>query len=517
MRVTSDVTGAGNLTLLNVTRRISGKYRITVYSPNTGEEVYSHNYTLHVQAPVSEPLLNLSCRLDGGLDIVCKSDAGDQPSFSILVNGELLKENSLSWRSMGGFAEVNDTVTSPGPWNITCSVRNGVSQRGIWKSPVTCPVPLSDPVIKAQCLDDGSPRISCSVENGTDPIFSLSVNGTVVQIDVTEVNVTLSSPGSGSAHCSVRNNLGEKQKNLTFRACPVPPSVPVLKFSCHNGSLEVSCMTEKGTDLVFSLSVNGEIISENTTKDERRTRAPVSSPGPWDVHCSVRNHLQEKNATQIFQACPLPLSVPIITTSCQSDGSARVACEVENENNATYSWIVNGEIRHGLIVPNITLNAIAFTSGAVNVSCSAQNSYSQEHSNDTYVFCEAPLSDPVMKASCLSNGSAVVTCWVVRGSAPTFLLTVNREEIDPPYNRSSPLGFNYTLSTKGPWNISCSVEKFMKSVTNTTSHSCPVASASLCLSCLQKSLIGGFVALVVTTSPLFIAAFYIGRNTIKEQ
>ncbi|XP_066454672.1 Fc receptor-like protein 5 isoform X2 [Eleutherodactylus coqui] len=297
----------GTINLINVTWKNSGKYNVIVNDRITGSVVFTHTYTLHVQAPVSDPFLNVSCRLDGGADIICGTDTREDLLFSIMVNKGLLLENATSSKMVGN--EVHTAAASPGPWDITCSVRNHVSDSKT-RTNVICPVPLSDPVLEASCLNNGSLSISCSVENGTDTIFFLNVNGTLLSTNVKNgmkrINhVTVSSPDPWDVHCHVNNSLGEKSAKETNITCPVPLSDPVLNVSCHNDrTLAISCSVENGTDPTFSLSVNEELILKNVSTESKRVNVTVSVSESWDVHCSVRNNLGEKNTSKSYKTCP---------------------------------------------------------------------------------------------------------------------------------------------------------------------------------------------------------------------
>ncbi|KAG9473051.1 hypothetical protein GDO78_015326 [Eleutherodactylus coqui] len=201
-----------------------------------------------------------------------------------MVNKGLLLENATSSKMVGN--EVHTAAASPGPWDITCSVRNHVSDSKT-RTNVICPVPLSDPVLEASCLNNGSLSISCSVENGTDTIFFLNVNGTLLST------------------------------NLTFYLL-VPLSDPVLNVSCHNDrTLAISCSVENGTDPTFSLSVNEELILKNVSTESKRVNVTVSVSESWDVHCSVRNNLGEKNTSKSYKTCP--------------GGTWNITCSVRNE------------------------------------------------------------------------------------------------------------------------------------------------------------------------------------------
>ncbi|XP_056409661.1 uncharacterized protein LOC130331362 isoform X2 [Hyla sarda] len=415
----------GNLTLRNITRNNSGNY--TVIVRKGGDEVFTHNYNLHVQDPVSVPLLYVSCLPDGGSNISCRIITGSDPSVSITVNGDLLV-NSPSSRTTGDVNEVSVLVDSPGPWDITCSVRNRVSDNETRKTGENCPVPPSVPVLVGWCLHDGRQEVSCSVEYGSDLIFSLSGNRTLLE-NVRKyhkrVNVTLPSSGSWDVHCSVRNNLGMKNKTETFQACPVPPSHPVLKVSClQDGGSELSCSVEKGTGLVFSLTVNGESL-KNVTKQEKSINVILSSSGPWDIHCSVTNNLGKENKTETLE-CSVPVSVPILNVSCHHDGSVRGFCSVEVGTDVSYTWTVNGEIITWNTDPNLTINSSEFTSGAINFSCSVENSISRGQSNVTNIDCGDPCS-PCLRNSII-GGSVALIVTIIALCIASYYMDHNRRE-----------------------------------------------------------------------------------------
>ncbi|XP_077335659.1 T-cell surface antigen CD2-like isoform X2 [Lithobates pipiens] len=128
------------------------------------------------------------------------------------------------------------------------------------------------------------------------------------------------------------------------------------------------------------------------------------------------------------------------------------------------------------------------------------------------VHVEVPVSDPVLDVRCLQNGSAEISCWVENGTDPSIYLTVSGGlEV---YNvTSSERTVRVTVppvSSPDSWNIRCSAKNnISERSTNQTQDACPVKP---CLSCLWKSLIGGFLVLLVTMPPIFIAHWYLLRG-----
>ncbi|XP_063806638.1 pregnancy-specific beta-1-glycoprotein 3-like isoform X2 [Pseudophryne corroboree] len=413
-----NVSEDGNLTLYNVTRENAGDYTVTVTTRSTGATIITANYTLHVQAPLSQAAANFSCFPDGSAKASCWVGEGSDPDYSWSLDGR-----SVQGRSISGYSQ----ISLPPPVSVTlrCNVRNKISDTNT-SVVISCPVPLSQVAANFSCLQDGSAEASCWVGEGSDPDYSWSLDGRSVQrMSISRYSqISLPPPVSGTLRCNVSNKISN-------------------------------------------------------------------------------------NSTSVIIFCPVPLSVPIVNASCAMDGSASLSCLVENGMNASYRWTVGGNSSHGNKT-DITVSARHFIPGAINVSCSVTNSVSEETSNQTQIFCPAPVSDPVLNVSCLQNGLAVISCWVLSGTDPSFSLTVNGQLVA--VNASSRwAGVNYTVPIGGPWNVSCSViNQLGGSVTDPSVYTCL---GSRCYTCLEKSVMWGTVVLIVTTAPLIIATFYTVYST----
>ncbi|XP_063806637.1 uncharacterized protein LOC134988659 isoform X1 [Pseudophryne corroboree] len=498
-----NVSEDGNLTLYNVTRENAGDYTVTVTTRSTGATIITANYTLHVQAPLSQAAANFSCFPDGSAKASCWVGEGSDPDYSWSLDGR-----SVQGRSISGYSQ----ISLPPPVSVTlrCNVRNKISDTNT-SVVISCPVPLSQVAANFSCLQDGSAEASCWVGEGSDPDYSWSLDGRSVQrMSISRYSqISLPPPVSGTLRCNVSNKISNNSTSVII-FCPVPLSVPLLNDSCHrNGSSEVTCTAQTGTDPSFYLMVNGVLLRGNYTSPQRRVTVTVSPPGPWSVTCSVQNTISNSSASIPDMTCAVPLSVPIVNASCAMDGSASLSCLVENGMNASYRWTVGGNSSHGNKT-DITVSARHFIPGAINVSCSVTNSVSEETSNQTQIFCPAPVSDPVLNVSCLQNGLAVISCWVLSGTDPSFSLTVNGQLVA--VNASSRwAGVNYTVPIGGPWNVSCSViNQLGGSVTDPSVYTCL---GSRCYTCLEKSVMWGTVVLIVTTAPLIIATFYTVYST----
>ncbi|XP_018430174.1 PREDICTED: uncharacterized protein LOC108802820 [Nanorana parkeri] len=223
------------------------------------------------------------------------------------------------------------------------------------RAEVTCPVPLSDIAVSSSCLPDGSAEAVCSVR-GSDPCYSWRFNE---ESKSKESRVTLPPPVSGTLRCDVTNQINNLSTSINI-SCTVPVSDPVLEVTClHNGSSEISCRVEKGTDLSIFLTVIGGSEGYNVTSSERTVRVtvpPVSPPDSWNISCLVKNNIGERSTNEIREPCPAPLSTPHVNVSCHADGSASVSCVLEEDHDVTYKWTVNGDLHDGDHSHNITFN-----------------------------------------------------------------------------------------------------------------------------------------------------------------
>ncbi|XP_077346569.1 titin-like isoform X1 [Lithobates pipiens] len=292
----------GSLIISNVTPENDGIYNVYIYN-STGPLIQRDDYFIHVEVPVSVPLLHVSCPRNGSAEISCRVEEGTKPHISLSVIGGFQERYSTSTN------KITAIVGSPGPWNITCTVENGVSRSEESRAGVTCPVPLSDIAVTSSCLPDGSAEAECSVK-GSDPRYSWSLDGRSVS---SHRRVTLPPPVSGTLHCDVTNQINNLSRSINI-SCPVPVSDPVLDVRClQNDSAEISCWVEIGTDPSIYLTVSGGLEVYDVTSSERTVRVtvpPVSPPDSWNIRCSAKNNISERSTNQTQDACPDDASAP---------------------------------------------------------------------------------------------------------------------------------------------------------------------------------------------------------------
>ncbi|XP_077335490.1 uncharacterized protein LOC143981497 [Lithobates pipiens] len=122
----------GSLIISNVTPENDGRYSVDIYN-STGHRIQTDDYIVHVEVPVSVPLLHVSCLRNGSAEISCRVEEGTKPNIHLSVIGESQERYSASTNNITAIVE------SPGPWNITCTVENEVSRSEESRAGVTCP------------------------------------------------------------------------------------------------------------------------------------------------------------------------------------------------------------------------------------------------------------------------------------------------------------------------------------------------------------------------------------------
>ncbi|XP_031752262.1 uncharacterized protein LOC101734364 isoform X2 [Xenopus tropicalis] len=130
----SSVSQNGSLWLYNLTREDAGKYTVTA---NTLWRApwFEKSYILHVQVPLSDPVIEVSCESGERAVLSCRVQTGSDPSYTWVTNGAIK-------RNMIPPGEVNGdriTVPLPLPGGISCTVRNRVTEKRVRLSAIRCP------------------------------------------------------------------------------------------------------------------------------------------------------------------------------------------------------------------------------------------------------------------------------------------------------------------------------------------------------------------------------------------
>ncbi|OCT93525.1 hypothetical protein XELAEV_18011203mg [Xenopus laevis] len=132
----SSVSHNGSLLLYNITREDAGKYIVTVKNLNR-EPWFEKIFILHVQVAISDPVLGLSCESEERAILTCRVQSGTDPFYTWHSDGAVMGNTSSLWEVNGN----NLTVLLPFLGNISCIVRNNVTEKRVSLSGLHCPGP----------------------------------------------------------------------------------------------------------------------------------------------------------------------------------------------------------------------------------------------------------------------------------------------------------------------------------------------------------------------------------------
>ncbi|XP_078514471.1 uncharacterized protein LOC144773375 [Lissotriton helveticus] len=237
--------------------------------------------------------------------------------------------------------------------------------------------PVSVPAVNYTCRPNASVQLSCSVENGTDPTYSWSLDETP---SWTPTKGTLRGYQSVLRHvtCSARNEISEQRSDPTDITCPDPVSVPEVTFKCSSkGTVQLFCRVANGTDLSFSWTVNG-------TEEDKRT-SPLEIPIGnefIEVNCTARNQISESASKRTNITCMVAVSEPEVKATCDPNGNVRLICVLANGTAPSYSWSVNWT-QQTASGQELTIDA----SVMLTATCTASNMISQRKSKPVNVTC----------------------------------------------------------------------------------------------------------------------------------
>ncbi|XP_071989376.1 uncharacterized protein [Engystomops pustulosus] len=164
---------------------------------------------------------------------------------------------------------------------------------------------ITQPVVRLLCLPDGRPVVSCWSEKGTNVSTSIIANGEEITPEggTSLFNVTSSAPWNIS--CSISNKVSQKTISVHYSMCPVPLSEPHIEVSCLlDGSVEISCRIDNGSEPSFSWFVNGNITKSSSTWKVRDNVISGSSIVTMNVSCSAKNTISSVHSPVTAVSCP---------------------------------------------------------------------------------------------------------------------------------------------------------------------------------------------------------------------
>ncbi|XP_078514472.1 cell adhesion molecule CEACAM5-like [Lissotriton helveticus] len=409
------------------------------------------------------------------------------------------------------------TPEDTGDYSVLVTLRNGTTFSRCFRLQVQEPVSI--PAVNYTCRPNASVQLSCSVENGTDPTYSWSLDETPLWTPTKETMRGYQSV-LRNVTCSARNEISEQRSDPTDIICPDPVSVPEVAFKCRSkGTVQLFCRVANGTDLSFSWTVNGTEEDNGTSSVE----IPIGNEF-IEVTCTARNQISESASNRTNVTCMVPVSEPEVEATCPPNGTVRLICVLVNGTAPSYSWSVNGSQQNSS-GQELTIDAAVL----LNVTCTASNMISQRESKPVNITCTVAVSEPEVEATCPPNGTVRLSCLLANGTAPLFSWSVNGTQqnasgqeltIDAAVLLNATCTASNLISQREskPVNVTCTetttaitTDVTATMTTKPTENSTAYAGRGPCMSryhCILWSALGGAGALVVTALPLLIGCLY---------
>ncbi|XP_077324236.1 uncharacterized protein LOC143981519 isoform X2 [Lithobates pipiens] len=126
----------GSLIISNVTPENDGRYRVYIEN-STEHRIQRDDYFIHVEVPLSDPVLDVRCLQNDSAEISCWVENGTDPSIYLTVSGGLEVYNVTS--SERTVRVTVPPVSPPHSWNIRCSAKNNISERSTNQTQDPCP------------------------------------------------------------------------------------------------------------------------------------------------------------------------------------------------------------------------------------------------------------------------------------------------------------------------------------------------------------------------------------------
>ncbi|XP_075707144.1 T-cell surface antigen CD2 [Rhinoderma darwinii] len=182
---------------------------------------------------------------------------------------------------------------------------------------------VSQPDVSLLCLADGQPVISCFAVNGTKISTSIISNGELLLkksvSEGYEKYFTVSSSAPWNVSCSISNKISQKTTNVLYNMCPVTLSEPSVETLCHpDGSLEISCKTENGSEPSLSWFIDGNPVPSTSLWKVTENLLSGSTNVAVNVSCSARNAISSVQS-------------PVATVTCLAPAphlTAHVVCKI---------------------------------------------------------------------------------------------------------------------------------------------------------------------------------------------
>ncbi|XP_030059733.1 peroxidasin homolog isoform X2 [Microcaecilia unicolor] len=261
----------GSLQLSNISTEDSGYYFVDLYN-TTGTLVAKLWFLLQIQDPISEPKVNYSCLKNGTIQFSCSVQNGTDPVYSWAIEGMSPVDNCIY--TQNGTCTISITSQLM-PREVKCTVKNQISTNFSRSIIASCPDPVSEPKVNYSCLKNGTIlQLSCSVQSGTDPEYSWTIEG-MSPMD----NCTYSQ--NGTCTISIASQLMPREVTCTVKNQISMNVSHSINASCPETSTSALAPTLASSELPSIIST----VDNRTMSLDNRTMPKNINTSWTDSHC----------------------------------------------------------------------------------------------------------------------------------------------------------------------------------------------------------------------------------------
>ncbi|XP_045310629.1 Fc receptor-like protein 5 isoform X4 [Leopardus geoffroyi] len=456
----------------------------------------SQKSQLHVQIPVSRPVLTLSphgASVPEGhtVTLTCKAESGSFPILYQFLREEVVIQKMEPTRGVKSVMSLRAEHSG----NYYCTADNGLGAQRSLPVYLTVTVPVSRPILtirrpRSQVVEGDVVELYCGAWKGSPPILyrfyhedNALGSSRVYNRRGASFKLPLSAEHSGKYACEADNGLGAWRSETVSLDVKVPASRPVLTVrtpraqAVEGDVVELHCEAQRGSPPIlyrFYHEENALGSSRVHSRGGASFKLPLSAEHSGKYACEADNGLGAWRSETVSLDVKVPASRPVLTVRtpraqavegdvvelrCEAQrGSPPILYRFYHEENALGSSRVHS--RGGA---SFKLPLSAEHSG--KYACEADNGLGARRSETVSLNVTVPASRPVLtvrtpRAQAVEGDVVELRCEAQRGSPP-ILYQFYREDV-PLESSSAPSGggtsFYLSLTTEHSGNYSCEAD-----------------------------------------------------------
>ncbi|XP_045310625.1 Fc receptor-like protein 5 isoform X1 [Leopardus geoffroyi] len=414
----------------------------------------SQKSQLHVQIPVSRPVLTLSphgASVPEGhtVTLTCKAESGSFPILYQFLREEVVIQKMEPTRGVKSVMSLRAEHSG----NYYCTADNGLGAQRSLPVYLTVTVPVSRPVLtlspRGALVPEGhTVTLSCKAERGSPPILykfyheNISLGRrSVLSAGGVFLRVTVTVQDSGNYFCTADNGFGPQRSEAKSLSVKVPVSRPILTIRrprsqvVEGDVVELYCGAWKGSPpILYRFYHEDNALGSSRVYNRRGAsfKLPLSAEHSGKYACEADNGLGAWRSETVSLDVKVPASRPVLTVRtpraqavegdvvelhCEAQrGSPPILYRFYHEENALGSSRVHS--RGGA---SFKLPLSAEHSG--KYACEADNGLGAWRSETVSLDVKVPASRPVLtvrtpRAQAVEGDVVELRCEAQRGSPP---------------------------------------------------------------------------------------------------